>query len=128
MPNDVFDFLWEVPKDGYRWIMASTYVDGDGKPSESITQSSHLEAEAQWVLTDGLGIGDRYERSRYAPLKSFPALFLAFAELLTKTGMSYSNLRTSMGCSVFSAAKSRRRVRSADAAICVLRNVGQMGA
>ena len=62
--------------------MASTYVDGDGKPSKSMTQSSHLEAKAQWVLTDGLGIGDRYERSRYAPLKSFPALFLAFAELL----------------------------------------------
>ena len=41
------------------------------KPSESMTQSSRLEDDPQWVLTDGLGIGDRYERSRYALLKVF---------------------------------------------------------
>jgi hypothetical protein len=81
MAQDAFVFRWDVPKDGYKWIEARTYVDQRGEPARTMNESCRLNDEPEWVLTDGLGIGSGYYRKRYDPLSGPTPLFRTFADV-----------------------------------------------
>jgi hypothetical protein len=69
MASEVFSFLWPVPMNGHKWIQARVHGDEEDGP--------------QWVLTEGLAIGDNYNARFYAPLKAkeYAGLFRTFANL-----------------------------------------------
>jgi hypothetical protein len=73
MANDVFDFRWSVPEDGYRWVQACVYVTQG--------EASRLEDVSRWVLTSGLATGMHYRKWQYAPLQNNSGLFRTFAQL-----------------------------------------------
>ena len=82
MAADVFEFSWLVPQAGYHWHKAQVWRN-DGPDPRAMTERSRLDDEPQWVLTEGLTVGQEFRRKRYAPLKDFPALFRTLADVDT---------------------------------------------
>jgi hypothetical protein len=81
MASDVFRFLWIIPESGYKWIQARVYENEGGAAPGKLRHNSRLEERHQWVLTDGLAIGQTYFRKVYDPLKAHAGLFRTFAQL-----------------------------------------------
>jgi hypothetical protein len=79
MANDVFEFVWTVPDEGFRWTEARV-LGNDRKPSVA-TNRSRIDDLTQSVLTDGLTPGSGYFMKRYPPLKMYTGLFRTFAQL-----------------------------------------------
>jgi hypothetical protein len=73
MAVDVFSFYWPVPIDGHRWIQARVY--------ERHGDESRLKDEPEWILTEGIAMGETRQIKRYAPLDEAKALFRNFAAL-----------------------------------------------
>src|SRR5689334_9681828 len=71
MQNDVFSFLWNIPDKGFTWIQTKV---GEG-------MGSLPEGKPEWVLTDGLAIGQPYSARQYSPLKMYTGLFRIFGQL-----------------------------------------------
>jgi hypothetical protein len=102
--NDVFDFRWSVPQNGFRWIKSRLYeTEGDERPGR-ITHMSRATVEPEWVLTDDVAIGVPYMRWQYAPLKSDTGLFRTFASLLTDQAsiLGFANRYGMLGIGKFS--------------------------
>src|SRR5262245_17270383 len=78
MANEVFDFLWSVPGDGYRWVEAHVPV-GEGRAGKLVFNRP-IETNKALVLTDGLTLGKSYMRKQYDPLQKYPGLFRTFAD------------------------------------------------
>lgn len=64
-----FEFVWDIAKSGHQW--RQLYA----------AEPASANDEPQWFLTDGHLLGVPREVSRYAPLRSEPALFRTFADL-----------------------------------------------
>jgi hypothetical protein len=77
--EDVINFTWIVPKDGYRWIQAEVHKRGPGRAS--FLDRQQPKSGSQWVLTDDLAEGLSYEAKEYAPLETFAGLYRDFADL-----------------------------------------------
>jgi hypothetical protein len=79
MANEVFDFRWRVPEDGFKWVEARVYVNEGGADPRRLRHDSRLEEKPQWVLSDGVAVGTRYVVRQYNPLRMFTGLFRTFA-------------------------------------------------
>jgi hypothetical protein len=75
--NDLINFRWRVPKDGYHWIQAGVHEKSGA--SSSFFDDMNPKSKPQWVLTDGLPIGLPYDAREYALLEAPTSLHRTFA-------------------------------------------------
>lgn len=81
MASNVFGFRWSVPAGGFQWIQSRIFVNDGGTPASSVRHDSRLVDTPQWVLTDGVSIGKRFQMRVYDPLHRHSGLFRTFAGL-----------------------------------------------
>jgi hypothetical protein len=69
MTSELNEFLWQVPKAGFRWSRVRLFGKGGQRPEE----------RPEWVLSDGNPVGQRYEVMECNPLALNTGLFRDFA-------------------------------------------------
>ena len=78
--EDVFEFTWEVPQDGFKWVKANV-LEGTPAEMKELSEGNSVEMkELDFILTDGQPLGAARKLRRYTPLKLYTGLFRTFAE------------------------------------------------
>ena len=72
MPSEVFEFVWTVEVQGYRWI-TEKLMDDRGHPNAFGERELCSPMDCRLAAT--------YRRRQYDPVRDHPALFRTFAEV-----------------------------------------------